>query len=156
MPDTKEITRVGHLLTAISREKNWTDRLGLHVVFLCWNDAVGGDVARRAQPQVIRGTVLWVNVTDSVWMQQLHLEKATLLDRLNRRICGAKKLTDIRFRLAGSRERTVDGGPLPTPRPPKRPPDPQKAREFEELLESLGDEEAKEVLRRFWRKFHES
>ena len=63
-----------------------------------WEDAVGADIARRAEPDsVAKSGILTVNVTSSVWMQELHFIKQTLIDALNEK-CGGFLVKDIQFR----------------------------------------------------------
>lgn len=149
-----KITAIGNLLGTLSLDKRWRERLGLHAVFLFWNEVVGEEIACRAQPTIIRGTVLWVEVGDPVWLQQLHLQRGTLLGEINRRLPSETKLTDIRFQLNS----TLDREPAPVeaaasaPAPPFLTP--QEARELDALLATLADDEARATMRRFWLKAH--
>ena len=140
---------LGDLLLEIFRTKKWQRRIEQHGLFLRWEEIVGGDLAAKARPDCIRGDVLWLRVADSVWMQQLSLQKSTLLALLNDRL-GENGVKDIRFRLDVSlaappslaleipeRESPVSAGEL---------------REFERIAESLQDDELKAVMRRFWLK----
>ena len=63
-----------------------------------WNSVVGEAIARQAQPQQMRGMVLWVTVSSSTWMQQLEFMKRQIVERINERI-GEKVISDIRFRI---------------------------------------------------------
>lgn len=150
----------------IAKNRNWHQRLELHRVFLFWEEVVGKDIARYAQPFVIRGDVLWVNVSDSIWMQQLHFQKCNLLAAINRRLGsgagrkdnlalaeearGAGEFADIRFRIEA-----VLTMPEPSPRlerPQAPPPDPERVRQFEEMLSAIGDDEVRQAMHRFWMK----
>lgn len=139
---------VGSLLDALFRRRNWQRRLGLHALFSFWDETVGEEIAGRAQPDLIRGTVLWVRVSDSIWMQQLNLTRTLLLAKLNERL-GEDKLTDIRFRIDAGLGRAK---PEPPPRLPPPLVDQARLKQAEALFSSLADEELRKTLRRLWLK----
>lgn len=145
---------LGALLQELFQRKRWQQRLDQHALFLEWEQIVGVEIAERAQPDCIRGDVLWLRVVDSIWMQQLSLLKSTLLALLNDRL-GEKGIRDIRFRL----DVTTGRRPWVRERPkPERPLADDELRElrelrkFEEMALSLKDEELKAVMRRLWLK----
>src|SRR5690349_19823130 len=59
---------------------------GSSAIWRVWEDAVGADVARRAQPVRLRGRTLIVSVSSAPWMQELQLLKRTVLAELNARL----------------------------------------------------------------------
>ena len=140
------------LLARVIRKKKWHNRLELHGVFSFWDEVVGPDISGRAQPTCIRGSVLWVEVIDPIWMQQLHLQKLLLLDLINRRL-DKGAISDIRFKLNSELCRTK---PAALPKKPARPIDKKKLQEFEEQLVPLRDEEVKKALLRLWKKYQTS
>jgi predicted nucleic acid-binding Zn ribbon protein len=132
--------------------KKWQKRIELHQVFLFWVEAVGREIASHAEPVVIHGTVLWIGVSDSVWMQQLHLQKMLLLEKLNSRL-KEDKLSDLRFQLdvhAGiaHHEPKIKEGK-------KRKKTSPLPRELENMISLLDKEEMQETLRNLWRKANE-
>lgn len=141
-----KITGIGNLLASLTSDRNWTRALNRHRLFTFWEEAVGREVAAHARPKVIRKEVLHVEVTDSVWMQQLHLQKGALLAALNRRL-GADELTDIRFTLHYGANFTT---PPLEKTPPPAPPDPVKLAEFEQLLLTIKDAEVRTSLKAIW------
>lgn len=144
-------TPINRLLDSLIAAKGWKGRVELHGVFDFWDDVVGDDIAARAQPLVIRKTILWVRVSDSVWMQQLHLLKEMILEKLNQRL-KKKKITDLRFQLDSSLgEQPVQSDPsFVAPEKPK--PDQKRLEEFERLLETIEDQDIKDAMRRCWLK----
>ena len=93
---------ISRLLSAVFENRKWRSKLELHRVFEFWDRTVGKEIAAVAQPSLIRSrNVLWVKVKDSIWMQQLHLQKMLLLEKLNRQFKG-EKLSDIHFQLDSS------------------------------------------------------
>lgn len=152
MPTSAAPSPLGALLKELFRRKKWQQRLDQHALFLQWEEIVGADLAERAQPDCIRGDVLWLRVVDSVWMQQLSLQKPALLALLN----GGREgegVKDIRFRLdvgLGRRQPPASAGKKPGGR--ERPASAEELREFEEMALSLRDEELKAAMRRLWLK----
>ncbi|OGQ96444.1 MAG: hypothetical protein A2521_08945 [Deltaproteobacteria bacterium RIFOXYD12_FULL_57_12] len=139
-------TRVKTLLATLFKEKNWEKQLGLHAVFLFWEEVLGPELACFAQPKLIRGNVLWVRVADSIWMQQLHLQKMLLLEKINARLA-KDRLADIRFELD-----TDLGQPAPA-KPavkPVRQADPEKSRQVDQLLSTLKNQEIRDALKNLW------
>lgn len=148
----RRIEKAADILRSLLAGKKWQRRIDLHQVFLFWEEAVGRDIAAHAEPEVIRGTVLWIKVSDSVWMQQLHLLKVTLLEMLNRRL-KEDQLSDLRFRL------DVHAGihpeqPEARARRPKSKTAPVPA-ELENMISLLESTETRDALRSLWRKAHE-
>jgi len=153
MAEKRKITPVGGVLSGLFSRREWHRRIALHQVFLFWEKAVGKEIAQQAQPSVIRGDILWVDVTDSVWMQQLHLQKMVLLEKVNSRL-GQEKLADIRFQL---NTKTSPAFPKKKKKPAlkAKPVDSGQKAEFDSLSDCLSDDEAKENLRRLWLKYHQ-
>lgn len=79
-----------------------------------WVDIVGQDMAANTQPVKVRGGVLHVKVSNSIWMQQLQFIKEKILNKINRRLAEVF-LKDIWFFI----------GEIP----PKNPPGQQEQRE---------------------------
>lgn len=144
---------MNQLLTVFFKDKKWRNRLELHGVFGFWDKTVGREISAIAQPSLIRSNVLWVKVADSVWMQQLHLQKMLLLEKINQRLSGPK-FADIHFQLDSSLK-----GPakVPTAKPQEPRPviDKSREREFDNLIGSLKDEEIKASLKSLWLKLQE-
>jgi hypothetical protein len=127
------------LLAAFFDNKKWRSRLELHAVFKFWDGTVGEEIAAIAQPSLIRGSVLWVKVADSVWMQQLHMQKMLLLEKINQQLPGAK-LSDIHLQL----DSTLKYSSKLSEEKPKKlklTPDKKKEQEFDHLIGSLKDDE---------------
>ena len=147
----KKLSHIGNLLDEVFRNKGWSKRLELYAVFHFWNEVVGKDVAKRAQPHVIRGAVLWVKVSDPIWMQQLHLQKSILLEKINQRLRG-EELSDIRFQLdAGLGKGPKPAAPTLDPMPTE--PEPREIEKFDTMISSLSDPAVKKELKELWMKF---
>ena len=138
---------ISRLLSAVFENKKWHSKLELHRVFDFWNRTVGKEIAAVAQPSLIRGhDVLWVKVKDSIWMQQLHLQKMLLLEKINEQLSG-EKISDIHFQLDSS---------LSTPPEPEtdipKPVflDKKLEQEFDIIISSLENDDLKASLKSLW------
>lgn len=150
MARKNKIIDIGTLLSDLFENRKWKQNLNRHRIFEFWNEAVGKDISNHAQPKVIRGNVLWVDVTDSVWMQQLHLMKEQLCGVLNKKL-GDDGVVDIRFNLTGKLKPVLTEKKVISNKvPPASPPDPVAFAKFEKLLSAIGDEETRESMTRIW------
>ena len=162
MDGSQKTKDLGSILDGVVQQKSWQYRLSLHQVFLFWDKAMGKDICRHAQPDVIKGDVLWVNVSDSVWMQQLQFEKGTMLEKINRRLgklekkkntqsqdSPAVKLSDIRFHLSPERPEDRSSGEKQEKKPLIAI-DPDRLARFENAIGSTVDPEIQESMKRIW------
>ena len=65
-----------------------------------WREVVGPDLARETTALKLAGGTLWVAASSTPLAHQLHLERNTILERLNARI-GSTVVREIRFRQEG-------------------------------------------------------
>lgn len=63
-----------------------------------WEDIVGAAIAKNAQPVAYQKRLLFVNVTSSVWIQQLQFLKGDILSRITE-VSGEGMVDDIKFRI---------------------------------------------------------
>ena len=112
-----------------------------------WEKAVGPQIAAQSRPEGLRRGTLFVKVSNSVWMQQLHFLKEEITGKVNG-IMGGTDLKGIRFSIgqvpapAGKEENTRAA-----------PPAMGYLRErdkkmIETCLASLADEELKAIIKR--------
>ena len=85
-----------------------------------WVEVVGEGVAERTQPMRIEKGVLFLKVTNSVWMQQLQFMKELILKKLHEKT-GIDSVQDLRFYIGEvenpvkDEERQSSKRDLPTP-----------------------------------------
>jgi len=156
MPSTSQDNKhkpeeISRLLSAVFKNKKWRSKLELHRVFEFWDKTVGKEIAAVAQPSLIRSRdVLWVKVKDSIWMQQLHLQKMLLLEKINGQFKG-EKISDIHFQLDSS----LSVPPEPETEKPK--PvflDKKQEQKFDQLISSLENDALRASLKSLWIKMH--
>lgn len=146
MSNDKKLHHIKGLLAELFNRKDWQKRIDMHQIFQSWDRAVGKEIAKHAQPAVIRGNVLWVDVTDSVWMQQLHMQKMLLLERINRKLT-EKGFTDIRFQISAGLARP---GKEQTYQPQAIAPNKERLVAFDDMVSGLEDAELKQAMRKLW------
>jgi hypothetical protein len=138
---------MAELLPGLVHDKGWEKQLDLHTIFLEWQKRATEEVAEHAQPLKIERGVLWLEVENSSWMQQLQYQKLELLDRLNGFLRVAR-LKDIRMVLpkGGSKQPVApkDAG-ISFVRPSK-----EKIAAFQKQVECITDEKCREALMQFW------
>lgn len=148
--DPNKPVEISRLLSAVFENRKWRSKLELHRVFEFWNRTVGKEIASVAQPSLIRDRVLWVKVTDSIWMQQLHFQKILLLEKINKQLHG-ETLSDIHFQLNSSLSVP------PEPENKKTKPviiDRKQEQDFDRLISSLESDELKASLKSLWITMH--
>lgn len=65
-----------------------------------WREVVGPELARETAALKLSGGTLWVAVSSTPLAHQLHLDRETILGRLNERI-GTPVVREIRYRQEG-------------------------------------------------------
>ena len=147
MTRKKQPDHIGFVLGELVGKKNWMSRFELHRVFSFWDEIVGPEVAAQTKPVKMHGTVLWVEVADSVWLQQLQYLKMAFVESINTRF-DHEGLTDIRFSLMqyrnDSAEHIVDF-PQPGPSPAK-----EDVEQFEKMVSGIKDADLRESMCRCW------
>jgi predicted nucleic acid-binding Zn ribbon protein len=63
-----------------------------------WDEAVGPIIADHAQPSWVKDGKLRVNVSDSVWLQELEFVGTKIMEKINSRL-GRIAVSKIEFRL---------------------------------------------------------
>ncbi len=148
---------ISRLLKKVAQIHGLERRLACGKVWEVWQEAVGEAIARHAWPKGIReGTKLVVAVVDSVWMQQLSLQKTLLLEVLNRHLPEKAHLEDIRFvygdvkRLRQGWIKGMQKGLKQKARPLKVDPELQEKAEL--MVAPIKDNELREALMRLFLK----
>ncbi len=79
-------------------------RTGLAAAQAIWAEAVGEQLARVASPVAERAGTLTIECADAVWVQELDLMQAPLLERLRAEL-GEASPAALRFRLKSDQTR---------------------------------------------------
>ncbi|MBN1449234.1 MAG: DUF721 domain-containing protein [Bacteroidetes bacterium] len=62
-----------------------------------WPDIVSTAIANHAHPVRMRRGILWIEVTDAVWRQELHMMRTGLIEKINA-FLGEHIVEEIRLR----------------------------------------------------------
>jgi len=115
-----------------------------------WYTIAGPQLTAVTQPESIRGRVLFVTVSDAIWLQQITFYQAQLLENI-RSVLGNVAITRLHFTLAMSSSRQ----PVLSPPEEGLEPLPLTAVEEQQMQEgtaSIADPDLREAVRRAWQR----
>ena len=139
--------RVGAILEKTLKKMSLDRKLKEHEIWNVWNSVVGEHVSRHAQPDFMRNKILFVKVSSSPWMQQLHYMGMGIVEALNK-ILGTHIIEEIRFKLG---ELDPECKSTITPSQSSKPiPSPGKgiSKEIRKTLSPIKDGQMKKILGR--------
>ena len=91
-------TRAGDLVRGALKEFKADEIFRVHPIWEKWEELVGKVIASKTHPDYVQGKTLIVSVENSVWMQELEMQKREFV----RKISEMKlpfEIREIRFRL---------------------------------------------------------
>ncbi|MGB5232344.1 MAG: DUF721 domain-containing protein [Desulfoprunum sp.] len=148
MPRIKKNSQpaVADILPRLVRQHGWEIQLDLHSVFAIWASLVDPDTAVHCRPLRIKNGVLWLEVENSAWLQQLRFQKYQLLETINATLTRSR-IDDIKYALPK--------GKAEAEKPPETPvqfvpPPVGEVAEFRNRISFIDDEQCREALFRFW------
>jgi predicted nucleic acid-binding Zn ribbon protein len=115
-----------------------------------WQAIAGPQLAAVTQPESIRTRVLFVTVSDAIWLQQITFYQAQLLANI-RSVLGNVAITRLHFTLAMSSARR----PVLSPPEERLEPLPLTVVEEQQMQEgtaSIADPDLREAVRRAWQR----
>ncbi len=141
---------ISQVLPALMQDKGWEKQLDLYSIFPRWQELLGEEVSLHAQPLKIEREVLWLEVENSSWLQQLQYQKLELLDTLNS-CFRLSRLKDIKMILPkGSGDKTAKSDRKVAPEIEFIKPSEEKIAAFQRQVEVIADEKCREALMQFW------
>ena len=113
-----------------------------------WHAIAGPQLAAVTQPESIRARVLFITVSDAIWLQQITFYQAQLLENI-RSVLGNVAITRLHFTLAMSSARR------PVLSPPEEEPEPlpltvAEEQQMQEDTAHIADPGLREAVRRAW------
>jgi hypothetical protein len=113
MKKKPQISALNEIVSAIFHDSPTHGRKDLFMIHTLWHKAVGGKIAENTLPQTIRKNILFVTVSNSVWMQELQFLKDQIRERINKDL-PTLTIDDIRFKIGPVKEthRTSSKAPL--------------------------------------------
>jgi len=143
---------LSRLIPSLLQDRGWEVQLDLHSIFPRWKELVGEEMSEHTQPLKIERGVLWLEVSNSSWLQQLQYEKLELLDTLNS-CFRLSHLKDIKMVLPKGRTGNPgkmyasgeSGAVIEFVKPSE-----EKIAAFQRQVECIADEKCRESLMQFW------
>jgi hypothetical protein len=147
-----EVSSLRSALERSLRDLGLQTRLKTEQLTVLWPKVVGPTVAKIAYPAQFRGGTLFINVTDSVWMQELKFQEGELIGRLNETL-GEALVRRLFFQLARIPPPEVNvQTETKSALPPVGPLDPEQELALEREVASVRDPQLREVLKDFRRR----
>jgi predicted nucleic acid-binding Zn ribbon protein len=93
----ENIQSLGDALRALVQSLGIEKQVEQYKVFEIWNNVVGEQVAKVAQPERIHNGVLIVSVNNAPWRSELTFKKREILEKIHLQT-NSNSITDIKFR----------------------------------------------------------
>jgi len=138
--------KLSFTLPGVLKDKGWERKFDQHRVFLEWENLADEATAAHSRPLKVVKDVLWLEVENSAWMQQLQYQKIILLETLNAYL-NVSRFSDIRFAIEEKKKKKK-------PRQESRlsfiSPPPEEVAQFEKQISFLEDGDIRDSLMRLW------
>ena len=145
-PPMRKAARAGELLEKLLQNYGLDKKLQQYRALVIWDEVVGPQIAARARPSKIRGSVLEVCVDQPAWMQQLQLMKPQILRKLNEQL-GEGEIKEIFLKRGKVPPRMAEEAPAPPAWKTIRL-DRQEKKELDDVLTAIEDPELRVRLER--------
>ncbi len=97
MKKQANIQSLGDALKMLVQSLGIEKQIEQYKIFDVWNEVVGQQVAKVAQPERLQNGVLIVNVNNAPWRTELTFRKKEILEKIHEQT-KSKSITDIKFR----------------------------------------------------------
>ena len=141
------LQRLGNVLQGILKKHNIFFDSEEQRLLDVWRKAVGAQISVQTRPDRLKRNILFVKVSSSVWMHQLHILKQDIIEKINE-LLGKELIKDVHFSI----------GEIPSTMPTNSyrsssSPESYLLRDkdkklIEKSISSVEDPELKEILRR--------
>ena len=92
------LEHIGPLMENLLGEIHKNVDQGLLKIDAIWHGSMEEGILENTKPSALRGRILYVNVSSSVWLHELHFEKNRLIEQINQAL-GRRLVEDIRFKV---------------------------------------------------------
>lgn len=87
MPGKREKPEsIGNILSPFLKRMGLSWRIKEQKIIENWKEIVGQDIAQNTEPSRLRGGVLYVKVSNPIWMQQLQFLKEVIIKKIHQEI----------------------------------------------------------------------
>lgn len=145
-PPMRRAAPAGELLEKLLQNYGLDKRLQQYRALLIWDEVVGPQIAARARPSKIRGSILEVCVDQPAWMQQLQLMKPQILKKLNDQL-GEGEIKEI-FLKKGKIPPRIETATAPPPAWKAARLEPKEKQEIADMLAVIEDPDLRARLER--------
>lgn len=97
MSRKENIQTLGDALKMLVRSLGIEHQVEQYKIFDVWNEAVGQQVAKVAQPERLQNGVLFVAVNNAPWRTELTFRKKEILEKIHA-VTHSQSIVDIKFR----------------------------------------------------------
>jgi len=88
--------KLGEVLNQLFTRTGFGRRIAEEKIFSKWGEIVGDTVAANTEPVRISNHLLWVKVSNAIWMHQLQFMKELIVKKLNEKLENSS-VEDLRF-----------------------------------------------------------
>jgi predicted nucleic acid-binding Zn ribbon protein len=141
------LQKLGNILQGILKKHNINIDSEEQRLLETWNKAVGLQISAHTRPEKLKRNTLFVKVSSSVWMQQLHILKSDIIEKINQ-LLGKGLIKNVHFSI-GEIPTTPSRNPYLSSFSPESYPLKDKEKKLiEKNTSSVTDHELKEILKR--------
>jgi len=139
--------KLGNILQDILKKHNISIDSEEQRLIEIWDRAVGLQISAHTRPEKLKRNTLFVKVSSSVWMHQLHILKNDIMEKINT-LLGKELVKNVHFSIG-----EIPSSPSRNPYPPSFSPESYPLRDKEKKViekhtSSVKDQELKEILQR--------
>jgi hypothetical protein len=142
------LQKLGNILQGILKKHNIFFNSEEQRLLEVWYKAVGPQISAQTRPDKLKRNTLFVKVSSSVWMQQLHILKHEIIENFNQ-ILGKELIKNVHFSIGEISSSALSKNSYP----PSFSPESYSLRDkdkkmVERSVSSVADKELKEILKR--------
>ncbi len=143
----KDFTTLHHILPDFFAERQWQQQWQVQRLYAKWPAIAGPEAGKSSLPAALRNQTLWLYVSHSIWVQEIHYRQ----DELLRRIKEVVPNQDIRAIRC-----LVEPSWFAPPAPPETRPKPAAATipavdaPHSAGFDAIADPASRNALRRLW------
>jgi len=139
--------KLGNILQVILKKHNINiDSDDLHLLDV-WKKAVGPQISSHTHPDKIKRNTLYVKVSSPAWMQQLHILKTEIIEKINP-LMGKGFIKNLHFSIGDVHSTLSKNLYSPSFCPESYPLKEKEKRLIEKSTSLITDQELKEILKR--------
>ena len=135
--------RVKEILEDVLKKRNIYVKIKEYEVLNIWDKVVGEYISKNTKPETIKNKILYVNVKNSLWMQELVFLKNGFINSINKYM-GIEVVKDINFKIRELKKQENRKKGIPRRKINLKDADIIK---IEMLVSSIKDKEIKEIIK---------